>query len=339
MPEPNFVEKNGFLVSGKITGLNGVVQPNVLVVISLPVVKGFFDYCMTDSTGTFHFFLKNGFGTADAIFQVFSASGGAFQLELENGALQRKEVVRNEFVTLTSHQTGFVKNALASSFASHIFFPGKLIQSTGFSMSLPDSIPFYGVPDYDIKPGEFIDLPDFREIARELLPGFQYRIKNEKIVFRMINRTRSEFFKTEPLRLINGIPVFDNQLFASLKSTEIEYIDLVLTERIYGDLIIDGVIEVALRDKSNTWLGKQQNLFRKSIDLLQPAKTPNHESQVVRKENEPDTRQVFVWEKSGGETRKISFDLSDRKGIVEISVEGFSSQNSWFKSVKQIEIK
>lgn len=339
LPEFGFVEKNGFLVSGKVSDIAGKLQPGVLVVISLPASNAYFDYCVTDSTGAFHFFLKNAFGATDAVFQVFSNPEKKYQLWLEKGVLQRTMEPRTEQVVLTAEQSDFIKNALNSSFASHVFYPVNLVQSGFFSMEPPDSIPFYGIPTYRVYPGLFIDLPDFREISRELLHGFQYRIRNNEIVFRMLHRARDEYFREEPLRLINGIPVFDNQLFVSLKSTEIEYVDLVLAERIYGDIIFNGVISVSLKNKSNMWLGSQSNLFRQNISLLQPAKDRSDSIRWIEKKNEPDTRQVFIWKKFAGTPENISFGLSDRKGNLEISVEGLTDDNRYFKSVKTIEIK
>ena len=338
-PAPGFVEKGGYLVSGKVTGINGVVQPGVLVVVSLTTPESYFDYCVTDSAGIFHFFVKNAFGATDAIFQVFSDDEQKFEVHFENCAPERMGSVTAEPFVLTTGQTTFIKNALNSSFASRIFNPVNLVQTEYFSMEVADSIPFYGPPTTRVRPEEFVDLPDFREISRELLHGFQYRVRNEKNVFRMLNRTRGEFFKEEPLRLINGIPVFNNQLFTSLKSTEISHVDLVLYERVYGDLILNGVIEVSLKDKSNAWLGNQPNLFRSKISFLQPNKNPGYYNATQLKPGEPDTRQVFVWKKVAGAPEDFSFDLSDRKGTVEISVEGFTRDNRCFKSVKTIEVK
>jgi len=339
LPEAGFVESNGFLLSGKVSDIAGKLQPGVLVVISLPASEAYFDYCVTDSTGAFHFFLKNAFGATDAVFQVFSNSEKKYQLWLENGALQRPGKLEAEQIVLTPEQSDFIKNTLNSSFARHVFYPVKLMQSGFFSMEPPDSIPFYGIPTYRVYPGLFIDLPDFREISRELLPGFQYRIRNGETVFRIHNRKRDEYFREEPLRLLNGIPVFDNQLFVSLKSTDIKYVDLVLAERIYGDMIFNGVIAVSLKNKSNMWLGNQSNLFRQNITLLQAAKSRSESIRWSEKVNEPDTRQVFIWEKLLKNPENISFELSDRKGSLEISVEGFTDDNRYFKSVKTIEVK
>lgn len=336
---PGFIEKDGFLLSGKVTTVAGTVQPGVLVVISIAKPVSYFDYCVTDSAGIFHFFVENAFGTTEAVFQVFSNSNSKYTITLEKGALERTDSVKTETIVLSPAETGFIKNALNNSFASKIFYPASLVSKEYFSIKATDSIPFYGPPTIRIYPDEFFDLPDFREISRELLQGFQYRIKNEKIVFRMLNRTKGEYFNEEPLRLINGIPVFDNQLFVSLKSTDLNYIDLVLYERIYGDLILNGVLEVSLKDKTNAWIGNQPNLFRRNIRFLQPEKKPAYYHTSVANPNEPDTRQVFVCEKVKGKPRNLSFNLSDRKGTVEISVEGITTDNRSFKTVKTIEIE
>ena len=137
------------------------------------------------------------------------------------------------------------------------------------------SIPFYGKPENHIVPAEFTDLPNFQEISRELLPGVQYRNKNEEITVRIVNKKLGGFFDTEPLRLINGIPVFKNSLFSQLKSTEIHYIDIVQEQRLFGDLIFDGALAVSLNDKSNIWLAQQSNVFQFSVNCLQRDKTPS----------------------------------------------------------------
>lgn len=88
------------------------------------------------------------------------------------------------------------------------------------------------------------------------MPGFQYRVRKEILTFRMINAPRNAYFSDEPLRLINGIPVFKNSFFSALKSTDIRYIDVVQEERIYGDLRFNGILSVVLNDQSNLWMAQ-----------------------------------------------------------------------------------
>jgi len=261
------------------------------------------------------------------------------EITLETGNIQLIPKSEAQIKILTAGQTAFAENIISSSFAHKMFYPQLNMPKDTFSMFLPDKTAFYGVPAFRVYPVDFIDLPDFREISRELLHGFQYRVHNDEITFRMLNKPRNQFFEYEPLRMLNGIPVFDNQLFASLKSTDISHIDLVQSERIYGDLILNGVIEVALKDKSNAWIENQPNVFRIPVSFIQPSKVPAYVTKLLLKPNEPDTRQVFLWHKTNRVPENFSFILSDRKGEVKITIEGFTVDNRYFKSSKTITVK
>ena len=201
-------------------------------------------------------------------------------------------------------------------------------------------VPFYGPPYERVVPADFFDLPNFREISRELLHGVQYRVNDGEITLRLLNEPENIYFKSDPLRMINGIPVFKNQILAGLNSNDIEYIDFVLKERLYGDLNFKGVLSVSLKDKSNSWMTQQPNFFSVSVPCLQPDKQPDYQNSPVQKENLPDIRQVNFWQLAKtGENRQIEFYLSDLKGKVEISVEGVTRDNILFKSSKIIEVK
>jgi hypothetical protein len=290
--------------------------------------------------GDFHFFLKDAFGNTDVVLQVVSKSNKEYFVQLENNFLLQKNLISGKKAVLKQEQAEFISTAMKANFAHRLFNPFITVQPQIFEMSSRFSMPFYGQPTIHVIPDEFIDLPDFREISREILPGFQYRVKNDEITFRMLNRTQKLFFEEEPLCLINGIPVFNNDLFTRLKSTDISYIDLVQSERIFGDLILKGVLEVSLTDKSNSWMANQPNIFQFNVSFLQPGGKPGYFVQQNLNKNQPDMRQVYYWELLDVDSLKnIGFNLSDRKGKIEITVEGFTRNNEFFQSSKTIEVK
>jgi hypothetical protein len=337
---PAFPENNGLLLSGKVADISGSPVTNVLVTLSAGNNQAWFDYYFTGESDDFHFFLKDVYGNTEVVFQVVSNSKTEYLIQLENNYIRRKDLITGRLKVLKQEQVEFINTAVNASYAHRLFNPPGSVQNEFFEIPARFSMPFYGNPTLRIVPDEFIDLPDFREIARELLPGFQYRIKNGEIIFRMINQQQKVIFEDEPLRLINGIPVFKNELFAGLKSTDISYIDLVQNERIFGDLILKGVLEVSLKDKSNFWMAKQPNIFQLNVNFLQPDKKAGHFVQQNTNKNQPDMRQVSFWELLNTESFKdFSFILSDRKGKVEISIEGFTAENEFFKASKTIEVK
>ena len=337
---PDFPENDGLLLSGKVTDISGNLQSNAVVTLSAGEVQPYFDYYVLGENGDFHFFLKNAFGKADMVLQVVSKNNKEYFIQLENNFLLQKNLIDGQIIILKQEQVEFINTAIKANFAHRLFNPSLTVQPEIFEMSSRFSMPFYGQPTIHVIPDEFIDLPDFREIAREILPGFQYRVKNDEITFRMLNSNQKLYFEEEPLRLINGIPVFNNDLFTNLKSTDISYIDLVQSERIFGDLILKGVLEVSLTDKSNSWMAEQPNIFQFNVSFLQPGRKPGYFFQQNLNKNQPDMRQVYYWELLDVDSlENIEFNLSDRKGKIEISVEGFTRNNEFFQSSKTIKVK
>lgn len=337
---PDFIEQDGVLINGVVKDASGELQKGVLVILSITCDPHYFDYNFTGNEGDFHFFLKNAVGKAKIVLQIISESNDNHLIQLEEDYLQRKDNNAIHSKILTPEQTEFISSVIEADFMSKIFNPVLITERDSFSIPPRFSLPFYGKPTRRVVPEEFIDLPNFQVISREILPGLQYRLRNGEIAFRMINQNQNSFFENEPLRLINGIPVFENSLFANLKSTDISYIDIVQNERIFGDLKLSGVLSVSLFDKSNFWAMQipQINEFR--VNCLQPDKKPEYLNLKPRDKNIPDFRQTYLWRKlKSADTGNVLFKLSDMKGNVEISIEGFTKANTFFKASKIIEVK
>ncbi len=337
---PDFAENNGFLLSGQVTDKNGNPESGVLVLLSLSSETPYLDYYLTDENGNFHFYMKNAFGKTNIVLQTVGESLKDYHIKIQKNAIIRSEDFSELSKILENDQVDFIKNAIESSFVNKLFNPSITVQQEDFIFPERFSTPFYGQFDARVFPAEFEDLPDFKEISRELLPGVQYRERNEEISIRLINNDRGMYFGKEPLRLINGIPVFDNKYFTPLKSTDIDYVDIVKDERIYGDLIMEGVFSVMLHDKSNSWLIKQPGLFRFETSFLQHNKEKVYSNSAISEPHYPDTRQVYYWELINPENNnEIEFNLSDRKGRVEILISGFKQNGEFFKSTKIIKVE
>jgi 5-hydroxyisourate hydrolase-like protein (transthyretin family) len=337
---PVIDEQNGFLLSGHVTDVTtGQPAKKVVVLLSLFDEMPYLDYYLTDDDGNFHFFLKNAFGVANAVFQTVAQTEREFNLQIDKNFLVF-DPIHFETKMLKAAQKEFVANSIDGAFFKKLFGSQFALDDETFFMPPRFEYPFYGRPDYRVYPAEFFDLPNFREISRELLHGLQYRVRNSETTLRLLNEPENIYFKSDPLRLINGIPVFKNQLFAGFNSTDIEFIDLVLKERLYGDLNFKGILSVSLKDKSNAWMTQQPNFFTVRVPCMQPDEQPGYAKQTAKPENLPDIRQVNFWQLTKtGERQQIQFRLSDLKGKVEISVEGVTEDGTLMKSSKIIEVK
>ncbi|WP_319482142.1 hypothetical protein [uncultured Draconibacterium sp.] len=336
---PAFPEKGGVLISGRLSERTTGDAANELVLLTVTGNETYFDYYYPDSTGQFHFFLDNAMGNANLILQPLAISDKLFDIELIPNFMSAVQELKFDSTFVNPKQSEIIENSIKGTFFNKLFRGVSISKNGVFEMPNPYGMPFYGRPDNHIVPDMFIDLPNFKEISRELLIGLQYRDRNDEVTFRMLNYSQNRFFDDEPLRLINGIPVFKNSFFQDLKSTDIASIDLVKDERIFGDLRFKGVLFVSLKDKSNSWLAQQPNIFQLKVPCIEFPKqanySPNAEGRTL-----PDTRRQFLNEVV--DTDKdwpFSFELSDVKGDLEIKVEAITKSGKLYRTSKIISVQ
>ena len=334
-------ENDGFILNGKVTNnTTGKAASGVVVLLSITRDIPYFDYCVTDPNGRFQFFPGNATGNTTVYLQVLPEKETKFTIHLEKSYLARQSKLQKQIQFLTTEQTECAESLIDGMFYQKVFHNEYRTDRESFSMPPQFPVPFYGEPEERVVPGEYIYLPDFSEISRELLPGIQFREKNGNATLRVLNAERRMFFEDEPLRLLNGIPVFNNNLIKSLDSDDIEFIDFVFKERIYGDLIFNGVLDISLADKSNSWLPGQPQIHTFELSCLQFPKRPGYAGVKDVNKNIPDMRTVFCWEKTeAGGTNEFEFQLSDVKGLVEIVAEGIGKDGRWVKTSKIIEVR
>jgi hypothetical protein len=338
---PNFAEKDGFILSGKVKkSTDGVPPQKAVVFLSLIDDPGYFDYYVTGQEGTFHFFMKDAEGVGDVVLQAVSENGAELAIELATNRMETRSYTTLQQQPLRHNQIDFINQSNDAMFIKRLFGENYTIPPTDFSMPPRFNVPFYGHPDRSVNLDEFFELPDFREVSRELLPGVQYRNRDGNITIRMLNLDENVYFENEPFRLINGIPVFRNRLFSSFGSAEIDKVEYAMEERIFGDLKFTGLLAIYLKDKSNRWLAHQSNIYRFTVPFFQTAREPGYFSPPENDKNIPDLRTVYFWQRvPTGEKETIEFLLSDIKGKVEISVAGVTKDGKIFNTSEIIEIK
>ncbi|HDR50917.1 MAG TPA: hypothetical protein ENN90_04750 [Mariniphaga anaerophila] len=338
---PHFQEKDGFILSGKVTKANSDESPEKAVVfLSLPENPRYLDYYVTGNDGYFHFFLQNAVGVGEAVLQAISEDETELQAKIEFSIQKIQQPVSMQKQTLTQPQIDF-KNALADAgFIKRLFQEEYTIPEHEFSMPERFTIPAYGYPQRAVNLDEYYELNDFREISRELLGGVRFRTRDGTSTIRMLNWNENAYFDSEPFRLVNGIPVFKNRLFASFGSADIDRVEYTMEDRLFGDLRFPGILALYLKESSNRWLVHQPNFTLLTVPLMQPQHTPEFLSQTASQKNLPDLRSVFFWQLiETGSDQKIDFPLSDLKGKVEITVEGIASDGQIFKCSEIIEVK
>ena len=336
------IEKNGVLVNGKVISQEeNTPVSGAIVLLSIPDSIPYLDYCISDSTGNFCFYLRNAIGIGNLVIQARSFQYPHCEIKLFDNYIETKETQEPELVQFTYDQKIFAEAVVNASYFNKFFTIYRPAESNQFSIPVEFKYPIYGEPTTTVYPELFIDLPNFTEISRELLHGVLYRERKDGTSIRMYNYGGEEVFREEPLKLLDGIPVFDAKVFSKMRTTDIQRVDEIFYERFIGDLSFQGVLAVYSHKQSLSWIEHAPGISLFSYPCLQVPKSWSLTGVTYAKPNIPDFRRVLYRNKFKNIKPENEFTLtsSDMKGNLSITVIAITKQNEILYTGKQIEVK
>lgn len=341
LPKDPEVEKEGILVQGKVVDTNtGKPFGNGCVYLSVPDSIPKLQYFITGEDGSFKFELTDYFGNIPVVIQAFDPEKKKLLKVLLNHRDSLKGIIPkfSEVVNPSGLQTS-ISSDLDLATLRKIFSieEYKLLKPTRNNRN---DYPFYGIPGEIIHPEVFIELPDFTEISRELLPGVKFRAYNRIPTMQILNPLTQNYFVDQPLVLLNGVPVLDLNVIKNLGTKDIERIELCRNERFYGNLGFQGVVAIYTPKKDLSLLKESDELIKINLEALQPAATLNFPKESIAS-HEPDLRKVLLWETGvkKNETINLEFVTSDVKGSFQLTVRGKTKDGSIIRKDQIFEVQ
>ena len=333
-------EQKGIVLSGTVYDKKtDAVVSGVTVFLTIPDSIPGFQYYKTKSDGRFYFLLKNYFGSVHAFVQCFSSTPTQ-KLKIKMDDLFAEPGIFPELSQhpiLAEFRNAVTQDVDAITFQK-IFNQEKLRFSPVLKQKVND-YPYYGMPTNTVMPGLFIDLPNFTEISREILPGVKFRNYNNEPSMVLMNITMLKYFEDMPLLLIDGIPVRDLNTIKELGTKDIEKIDICQNERFYGDLRFAGVVSISTTHKDFSLIRESDQLIRLDIDAIQVKAGLNEP--VEEGPSVPDIRQDLYWNPSTkpAESFSVKCHTSSVKGQYKMIIRGKLKDGTLIFSEKQFEVK
>jgi hypothetical protein len=183
-----------------------------------------------------------------------------------------------------------------------------------------------------ILPSDYIELIDFAEISKEILPSLRIRKSNGSFTSYYANIPGQTQGTTEPEIFLDGVSIDDVNQIITLGSRQIRRIETLPVTRYYGDMSIAGILAVF----SNGLLINNIQFKTPTLKCLalssQPYTKPAPFKPAGIDKRTPDLRQVLLWEpdiimdKSG--VLHIECYASDLQGRYQINVQGITSDGN-----------
>ena len=333
-------EKKGIILSVTVTDKK-TLEPasGITVFLTIPDTVPGFQYYKTTKDGRYYFLMDNCNGSVQAVVQCFS-----------NAPAQRLKITLDELFSEPGILPEFTQQPVPEEFKSNItrnidavtfqkIFNQEKLKLMPFTNVKQESYPYYGMPSNTVDPHLFIDLPNFTEISRELLPGVKFRNYNNEPTIRVINNGKHDFFSENPLVLIDGIPVSDLNVIKDMGTTDIKRIDICQSERFYGDLRFPGVVAIYTTKADYTRLHESDQLIHLKLETVQLPATLAEP--IIPEPTIPDLRQVIFWNPSTEPqaTIPVNFSTSSVIGPFKLVVRGKLKNGTLIFVEKQFEVK
>ncbi len=316
-------KEKGTVIQGKVTNKStGFPEGGATVYLSVPDSIPYFDYYTTRSDGEFFFLLEDFYGSHSTFIQAIK-EGETENLQVSiHEILSDEELVYTpEKVELTEEQEKYLYDVLSLITFKKVYDKEEYVyHAKPYRPIYP--FPFYGRAEYTVDTDEYIELPDFSEISKELLSPVRFRERNGIYTLNIFDRDSEDFFTRDPLILIDGVPVQSLDKIFSIGSSEIDWIEVVPRMRFYGSQRFHGILSIFTKERDGSMVFSSDRMLKLDYDALQ------EEIEIVtpqlEEKHSPDFRQVLFWNPDfsvDGE-EVITFKTSNIQGTYKVLITG-----------------
>jgi hypothetical protein len=337
-------EYEGLILQAKLTDKNsGEPVAGVKSFLSVPAEKFHVANAVSNKDGKAAFVIKNIYGPGELILQTDSNSN-RYRTELLNSYTEKNESL---FFTRFYLPENW-KNQLAyHNINTQLFNAFQPVHFQQFAIpAVRDTNVFYGNPDKKYLLDDFTRFPTMEEVMREFIAEVRVRKEKDDFHYEVLNIPYQSHFDSDPLVLIDGVPVYNINKIVSFDPLKIKKVEVVARKYFWGNTVNNGIVSYTTYngDLAGFELDPDAVILEfQGLQLKREFYHPDYSTADKRSSRLPDARNVLCWmpnvELKEGK-KEVSFYTSDVSGTYAITVQGinasgFSGSNTILISVKE----
>ena len=325
-------EIEGHIINGKIVDKrNGRPAENINAYLSVPAEKSLFTTATSNKNGNIQFNVKNFYGGNEIVVQTNHLTDSMYRVDIATPFSEKySDRAMPEFI-LSEKQAGTLVNHSIQSQVANTYHAEK---QQGFLFpDAIDTLPFYGEPDKRYYLDDYTRFITMEEVVREYVMDVHLKTNsNNKFYYRIWNKSFNDFFQTDPLILIDGVPVFDGDKMVNFDPLKIKRADVMAQKYYQNNLAHDGIINYSTYKGDLAGYQLDANALIMDYDGLQLQReffSPVYENAEQLNSRLPDWRNLLYWSPDihtdkGGKT-KLSFYTADIPGTYGIVIQGITA--------------
>jgi hypothetical protein len=328
---PEFLpEYDGHLVNGRVVDRRtGSPSSHVSTYLSVPGKEFAFSMSQSNESGHVRFDVPRYYGNSEMILQTSTGADSLLRIEIANPfsekytkevlpPLQLPEQWSNQLVFHSRHaqvHNDFVVDR-REPFLSPVF---------------ADSTPFYGVPDNKYFLDEYTRFITMEEVMREYVTEVHVRKQKDRFHIDVQNIPYHMFFDSDPLVLLDGLPVFDMNKLMAIDPLKVKKIEIVARKYSIDSAVHLGIISCFSYDGNLAGLPLDPNALvveYPGMQLQREFFSPVYDISSDSQRRVPDFRNVLCWspdvrlDSSGRST--VEFFTSDLPGNYIALIQGIT---------------
>ena len=300
-------------------------------------------YAVTNSNGLFQLLLSDNYNGKELFLTIKDApENQKWQIKIEDEFAQSEKWNPS----LISDNENYKEFILKSQNIVYINKSYQLYNDVNDKPLIEDKLicpRFYNCPVTTIFPSDFVPLPNFLEIAVEILPQVRIIKLKDQYHAQMFNDFLREFDIHSPAFFLDGVYEDDINKIIELGSDQIKKIDLIAAERAFGDLVFGGVISIT--SKTNELLNSKPasySLRLKNDNINRGGNLVSVRPTTNQNQNIPFLKQLLYWnpnlELNGTDSTDFEFYTSDNLANYTIKVEGISEDGTPISAAAGIQV-
>jgi len=283
-------------------------------------------YSFTDSLGSFCFNLDPYYEGKDVIIKLREKADASIIID-------NKTSISRPFIPSLRFSVPGIKEYLirCGQIAQvHRFYNYRITMDTLNTFVSAKIIPRIYYKHYQtILPSDFVELNDFTEISREIVPGFKVRKTRDRFVSGYSNIQYKADPDAEPAIFLDGVPIDDVNQIIHFSTMDIKSIETVSAIRVYGEMTFPGILSVISSNKAVDNIEFTAPAVRFTTLSSQCFTRPEPFTPASLNRNFPDLRQVLLWEPDlrpdNNTITVIECFASDLRGLYRIDIQGITT--------------
>jgi len=341
------VEDIGVLYSGRVVNsVNDGPLANVEVILAVKDTIPQLLFSNTDNEGRF-FYLVDGYGEKYAMINLYlkgAQLSGSFKIMLDDKFYyrQKHQLISEISLPKDGQMEEYMNDEAQRVLIQRAF--GREVSMEDAGSPSGSKEPFYQGNINVVYPAEYFDLPNFEEIAREILPRVRYKHSKsgcDVIIIHLENGMKT----SSPIVLLDGLPVKDYCELYPLRSEDINRVEILSGGHISGNLYYEGLLAVYT---SSTYRAKNTDRNGRSFyDISGYYISPEFSGTDYNEEKDQnihlaDFKNQLFWEPefdvdSAGDM--LEFHTSDEEGRYIINICGFKEDGQLWSFSRTLNVK